>query len=300
VIVDAQLHEPPVMLDWEDADEGTRRLLLLELQLALMDSAGVGRAILFPVDREWGLFAAAREPERFGVVPMVTDRGTFGGISTQDPELERVLAELAAAPGVVGIRIVHVVPSRKRPFTVVPLEHFDRAVAAASRAGLPVFMSTAGELSSPARVARAHPELTVVVDHLGLLQPPSYPCESPPFRSLDRLLALADRPNIAVKVTGVPTLSERGYPFADLWPHLHRVVDAFGVDRLMWGSDISRVRGRIGFARRIETVERGLRPYPGKHTYAEALLYLRETHELSAAEKDALLGGTALRLLPWP
>ena len=299
MIVDAQLHEPPVEGGWEDADEATRRLLLLELQLALMDSVGVDRAVLFPVDWEWGLFAAEREPDRFGVVPMVTDRGTFGGLSAQDLELEGVVADLATHSGVVGLRLVHVVPSPEQPFGVVPLETFDRAVAAAVRAGLPIFMSTAGELSSPARLARAHPELTVVVDHLGLPQPPSYPRDSPPFRSLDRLLALADQPNVAVKVTGVPTLSEQGYPFADLWPHLHRIVDAFGGDRLMWGSDISRVRGRIGFPGRLDTVEGGRLPYSGKHTYAEAVLYLRETDELSAAEKDALLGGTALRLLPW-
>ena len=40
--------------------------------------------------------------------------------------------------------------------------------------------------------------------------------------------------------------------------------------------------------------------YPGKHTYTEALFFIRETLELSATEKTFLLGGTVRRLLGWP
>lgn len=38
---------------------------------------------------------------------------------------------------------------------------------------------------------RAHPATTLIVDHLGLHQPPYLPVTDPPWRDLDRLLALA-------------------------------------------------------------------------------------------------------------
>jgi L-fuconolactonase len=64
----------------------------------------------------------------------------------------------------------------------------------------------------------------------------------------------------------------------------------------MWGSDISRFDGRIGFWRHPVTP---VGDYPVKHTYAEALHYLRDTDELSVQEKRWILGGTVQHLLGW-
>ena len=55
------------------------------------------------------------------------------------------------------------------------------------------------------------------------------------------LLALAKYPNVAVKVTGQPGYAEDAYPFRSFHPHLHRVFDAFGPDRMFWGTDITRM-----------------------------------------------------------
>ena len=54
--------------------------------------------------------------------------------------------------------------------------------------------------------------------------------------------------------------------------------------------------GAVGFN---TTFPRGLAEYPGKHTYAEALFYLRETPELTSLEKEWILGATAEKLLRW-
>jgi predicted TIM-barrel fold metal-dependent hydrolase len=32
-------------------------------------------------------------------------------------------------------------------------------------------------------------------------------------------------------------LSREPCPHTDVWPHVHRVIDAFGPARLMWGND---------------------------------------------------------------
>jgi L-fuconolactonase len=166
--------------------------------------------------------------------------------------------------------------------------------AACEKRGLPMFFWVARFPSAAIEMAERYPDLLLIMDHLTLKQGPTEPRESPPFRSLPQLLALARYPNVAVKFSGAPSLSEGAYPFDDLWPHLHQIVDAFGPDRLMWGSDTSRFAGRIGTRTLAEV------PYPGHHTYAEALHFIRETDELSAGDKASILGGTARRLLGWP
>lgn len=88
---------------------------------------------------------------------------------------------------------------------------------------MPVCVFAPAILRELGGLAAALPDLQLVVDHLGLPQPPLVPPDRPePFGRLPELLSLARRPNVAVKLTGAPTLSRQRYPFADLWPHLHR------------------------------------------------------------------------------
>ncbi len=58
---------------------------------------------------------------------------------------------------------------------------------------------------------------------------------------LPELLALARYPNVAVKATGVPGYSTEPYPYRTLHPYLRRVYEAFGPERLFWGTDITRM-----------------------------------------------------------
>ncbi len=53
LIVDAQLHEPSVWLDWSDADGAARNRLLVEVQLAYMTAVGVDATVIFPLSHAW-------------------------------------------------------------------------------------------------------------------------------------------------------------------------------------------------------------------------------------------------------
>ena len=275
--------------DWNDADPESRRDLLLEVEFAYMRATGVDRAVLHPLDLAWGEQAVARFPDRFAMVPMI-GAVDHGGIDPLNPSINDVIGAAAEVRGVVGFRIVR---SPEENW----LERLRPAIGACVRTGLPLFVLATGELGAVARIAEQSPDTTVVVDHLGLPQP-SGPIESPPFRSLPKLLELAARPNVAVKLCGAPALSEGRYPFNDVWPHLERVVDAFGPHRIMWGSDISRFMDRMGFGPRKPGVDG--RVFEPSHTYAEALFYLRTTDRLSTRDKELILGGTAQTLLRWP
>ena len=78
-IIDAQLHEPALSLDWGQVDRDVRFQMMLEVELGYMDAVGVDKAILFPIETEWGAWAAERLPDRFAVVPMITPPGWSAG-----------------------------------------------------------------------------------------------------------------------------------------------------------------------------------------------------------------------------
>jgi Amidohydrolase len=65
------------------------------------------------------------------------------------------------------------------------------------------------------------------------------------FADLPKLLALAARDNVAVKISGACTLSREPFPYKDLWDPLGRVFDAFSFDRCMWGTDWTRAVGLL-------------------------------------------------------
>jgi L-fuconolactonase len=154
----------------------------------------------------------------------------------------------------------------------------DRLLAGAARAGLRVCVNAPGRFDLLERIARGFPDLSLIVDHVGLFSvamlDPGY---GDTFAGLDGLLALAGHEHVSVKLTSLPLLSREAYPHADVWPHVHRVIDAFGPDRLMWGSD--------------QTVF--------DHDYGETIDVIRATPELSEDEKAQILGASLRQIWGW-
>jgi predicted TIM-barrel fold metal-dependent hydrolase len=153
---------------------------------------------------------------------------------------------------------------------------------------VPLFFSTHGQANLMEPAIQAHPGLTIVIDHLGLAQSPVSPKETASWDKLPNLLALAKYPNVHVKFCGAPTLSNEKYPYKDVWPYLHQIVNAFTPDRLFWGSDYTRMRYF------------NQRPFSDWWYYSDVLNYLRDTNELSASDKEKMLGGAIRKALRWP
>jgi predicted TIM-barrel fold metal-dependent hydrolase len=123
------------------------------------------------------------------------------------------------------------------------------------------------------------PDLKLVIDHLGVRQPPLLPPGADGLAELPDLLALAGQRNLFVKVTGFHDLSREPFPFPDLMEPLRRLVAAFGADRLMWGSDWTRSASRL--------------------SYRQSVSYLIETEVLSDSDRSQLLGGTLREVFAW-
>lgn len=286
-IIDAQLHGPGPWLDWRTRDEDVQHDALTEVTLGWLDSLGVQGAILF-AEEAWAADASAKFPARFAFVPHF-----HLGHGDVDAEVQKWRSR--RDEGALALRIVLGYPTTGEEIEVFRTGAYDAVLASCERWQLPVFLFTTRWPDVAETIAQRHPELLLIVDHLGLAQPPMDTRESPPFKSIDQVLALAKYPNVAVKFCGAPALSEEPYPYNDLWPYVGRFIDAFGADRLMWASDISRFNGRIGYFQIPNTES-----YPGKHTYAEALHFIRDSDRLSVEEKELILGGTVKKLLDWP
>jgi predicted TIM-barrel fold metal-dependent hydrolase len=295
-IVDAQLHEFGPLLDWgADAEEvALQDRLLMEIVLAWMDAVGIDAAVLNPSrvgqPPGWGERAAARFPDRFAVVQ-----------SIRDPEAEPVqeeIASVASRPGVVAVRIglgrLPQDPTGAAGAARLAAGAFEPVFAACEAHAVPLFCFAAGNLSLLPPVLEAYPGLTLIIDHIGMRQPPLDELEVPPWRSLGELLSLARYPGAAIKLCGAAAMSHEQYPFRDVWAPLRSILDAFGPERVMWASDIGRFAGRIGWSNQYPVAHAH---YHGRHTYAESLGMLLHTDLLTQEEKRLVLGASAVRLL---
>jgi L-fuconolactonase len=269
-IIDTQIHEPSITSAWPELDARQRASIAVEVTLAAMDAVGVHSAVL-DGSPTFNQCAFDSHPDRFRFV------------ARPDPgadDVEALIDAAAAAEGVVALRCVLDDWRSGAGTEALRAGHFDRLFAQAARVGLPVFAFINDLTHDLPPVLERFPGLRLIVDHLGLRQPPVFVARARPFERLDDLLALADFEHVAVKFCGAQTLSGDPYPHRDVWPHLRRVVDAFGAARLMWASDFTRLR----------MVPPGA-PWAG--LYSDALGFVRDAAALSDDEKQALLGGTA-------
>jgi predicted TIM-barrel fold metal-dependent hydrolase len=93
----------------------------------------------------------------------------------------------------------------------------------------------------------------LLIDHCG--RPVSQNGISQPgFRAL---LGLAQTGRASIKLSGHVKFSEEFYPYADTWPYIRALVDAFTLDHCMWGSDwpCLRTRERIDYGRLLGLTE---------------------------------------------
>ncbi|MFN0054226.1 MAG: amidohydrolase family protein [Planctomycetales bacterium] len=81
-------------------------------------------------------------------------------------------------------------------------------------------------------LAARYPKLSLVVDHaLNLVAGKDYQA------ILEDMLALAALPNVNAKLSHVVTGSAEEYPFRDMHDSCHQIIQAFGPQRCVWGSD---------------------------------------------------------------
>lgn len=82
-------------------------------------------------------------------------------------------------------------------------------------------------------LARRHPELIIVIDHAA--KPDIGAGQWRDWH--EGLAALAARPNVLCKLSGLVTEMAPGQPLDELAPYARAVLELFGPERVLWGSD---------------------------------------------------------------
>jgi L-fuconolactonase len=202
-----------------------------EALLFQMDLAGVRRIVIVPPswegDRnELALQAAQQYPDRFAVM---------GRIALEKPESKALVADWKKQPGMLGMRFTFHT-DLMRPWLTDGTA--DWLWAAAEEHSIPLMVLVPGSLDALDKIAERHPGVRFTIDHVGLNRLQKGPNV---FEDLPKVCSLAKRPNIAVKASGMPSLSHESYPFRDLHEPIKRLVDAFGPRRTFWGTDLTRM-----------------------------------------------------------
>jgi predicted TIM-barrel fold metal-dependent hydrolase len=237
-----------------------------------MDSVGVDGALLISVftmyrfDASYAVAVRNAHPNRFALIKPV---------DPNDPKVGETIADWARTEGTVAIRIM----MRPEVSSDPADPGVNRVLAEAGRNDLPVNLLCWGRTEQVSKLAERHPDTQLVIDHLGLQQPFEPPAPAQPWAELPKVLALAAHKNIAIKITGACTLSREKFPYNDIWDSVCRIIDTFGLDRSIWGTDWTRAVKLL--------------------TYKEGVDAFRVTDRLSDSDRAQLMGGTLEKIYGW-
>ncbi|WP_127144351.1 amidohydrolase family protein [Pelagibacterium montanilacus] len=199
----------------------------LESYLEEARKLGISAALHMEVD------VAEGDIEGEAAFATAIDPFVVGAISSARPEYENFpeqLERLVAIGGVRGLRrVLHVVPdetSRTQLFrdNIKRLAAHDLTFDICMRAD---------QLPLAAELVDACPDVQFVLDHCGVPDVENQGLS--PWN--DYISELSRRPNIAAKISGVIAYGGPDWSVETLKPFVLGVIESFGFDRVVWGSD---------------------------------------------------------------
>lgn len=229
-IIDTHLHL--VYLDrfsypWLADVPVLNRDFTLETYRPQAEAAGIVQAIHMEVD-----VAAADQLRETEFVTALGGQvsAAIASCRPESPDFPAQLERLAANPKVKGLRrILHTSPDA---LSQVPVFTENLKLLAAHKLSFDICV-LARQLPLALRIARACPDVQLILDHCGV--PGVKDRALDPWRA--DIKALAAAPNVACKVSGVVAYADQDWTVADLRPFVEHVIDSFGWDRVVWGSD---------------------------------------------------------------
>jgi predicted TIM-barrel fold metal-dependent hydrolase len=238
-----------------------------------MKEAGVDRAILVPPSfagayPEYSLEAAAKYPEQFAVM---------SPIPLNKPEGRQVLENLMGQPGMLGVRLTF---HHEYDESWIRDGTADWFWPVAEKMNIPVMMNAPSIHKDVGEVAERHPNLRLILDHMARRKGMK---DEKLGAGLSPTIELAKYPNVFVKLTSTPSCSSEDYPYRNIYPHLKRLIEAFGPRRCFWGTDLSAMLSRT------------------KCTYRQAVtMFTEEVDFLSKEDLEFVMGRGLAECLPWP
>jgi predicted TIM-barrel fold metal-dependent hydrolase len=232
--------------------------------LAVAGPEGVTRVVLIQhhiyhgFDNAYLIDCARRFPKRFVVTGMIDDRIAAPGA---------LLKELAESR-VRALRITSLI----RPRTWLEGPGMADLWKTGAETGQPMcLLINPGDLPAADAMCQKHPDTPVVVDHFARIGVDGQIRDA----EVKQLCRLARHARTHVKISAYYALGRKAPPYDDLVPMIRSVLDAFGVERVMWASDCPY------------QVDEG-------HTYADSIGLVRDRLDfLSDGDRQWLLRKTA-------
>jgi L-fuconolactonase len=248
---------------WDDNEQGPGHTA--EELLATLDAAGVHGAACIHSRRDSGYDHSA-------TLRALTDHAErLFGVCVVPPDAPDAREQLRrhVSDGFKGVRILPY-SERDAPWLTGPSG--DPLWDEAGALGVPVDV-----ILVPAQLEQLHvralrsPGTVMIIDHDALVG-----ADDDPDR-LALLCTFAELPNVVCKMSALRHASREEFPHRDIHTILRRLLDAFGPDRLIYGSDWPNM------------LEDGV-------PYDYAIRTIDEALGLDGADRDELFGGTAARI----
>lgn len=212
-----------------------------------------------------------RWDNRFTAAAAREHRDILVGVCTLDPDSEQSATTLERYVNESNVRGMRSIPAQSGKLDDPGVE---RLWATAERLGIVInVLVNRDKRPELETLARRHRELRIVIDHcLNLKAGPDLEA------TLRDMVALAESPNLHAKLSFLPTGSAEDYPCRDMHAACLAVIDAFGPDRCVWGSDFP------------------CELWCPKVTYEQHLRIVTDELGLSAATQKSILCDTPRRL----
>jgi predicted TIM-barrel fold metal-dependent hydrolase len=230
-IIDTHLHL--VYLDrfsypWLEGAPPLKRDFRLETYAAEAAACGIESAIHMEVD------VAEHDLERETAFATGLGGKVVAAISSCRPEsrdFPAQLERLAANPKVKGFRrILHTSPDELSQAPIFT-ENLKRLAAHDLSFDICVLQR---QLPLALRLARACPDVRFILDHCGVPQVKERALD--PWRA--QIREIAAEPNVVCKISGIIAYADpENWTAEDLRPFIEHVIESFGWDRVVWGSD---------------------------------------------------------------
>ncbi len=198
----------------------------------------------------------------------------FEGVCRVDPESPAAADDLERCVEEYGFRGVRLSPSAGPEGNWFTSPDLDRLWRRTRDLNVPMCILTEQErLPDLERWIRKYEDVQVCVDHM------ARPRVNVPDGA-EKLLQLARYPQVYVKISGTWAVSHEAYPYRDTHLVVKQVYDAFGPERLMWGTDWPLVEKECGYTGALDLVR-------------------RELAFLNESDREWILGKTVLKLWPF-
>ena len=247
-------------------DDGSLELFLKEMKQDGLDLAVLVQPRYYGWDNRYIADSVRRFPKLFV---------GHGLIDPHDPNNAQVLEREVKQNGLAGMRLSPIYHPKEQ-WLNDPKNYALWKKAEDRGAVFNVFIAPA-QLPQLEDMVRRYPKVKVVVDHLGRPDILNHA----PWVENDHLVKLARYPHVWVKFTELYTASKtKQYPYLDVQPFGKMVYEAFGPQRLLFGTGMVGVTRRIPLADELKLIRQDL-PY------------------FTDADKELILGRNALKILKW-